>query len=111
MSKSLVTNLHIELRYDERSEIDYFLQVTWRNVDDLTNTTRGSLKKPDVRNRCRQFDVTHVFTTHTRTRNFNTTLVTYDAAKPYSLVLAAGALPILSRTEDTFTEQTITFWL
>jgi len=61
-------------------------------------------------NRCCQIDMAHPLAANTRQRHFNAALLAGNAAILDTLILAAKALIILSRTKDTSTEQTIALW-
>ncbi len=54
-----------------------------------------------------QGDVAHTFTTDFLFRDFNTATVTHDAFVANTLVFAAMTFPILDRTEDALTEESI----
>ena len=61
-----------------------------------------------MRNRRGQLDMAHTLTPNTRKGNLNAALLADNALVLHALVLAAQAIVILDRTEDTGTEQTIT---
>jgi hypothetical protein len=53
-----------------------------------------------------QFDVAHALATDLRTGDFDTALLADDALEAHALVLAAGALPVASGSEDLLAEET-----
>ena len=55
--------------------------------------------------------MTHTVTTHLGSCYFNATLITDDTLIAYTLILATVALPVLSRTKDTLTEEPVTLGL
>jgi hypothetical protein len=58
-----------------------------------------------------QFDMAHAFTTHFLLSYFYTTTVTYNSLVPDSLIFSTSTLIVLNRTENLFTEKTISLWL
>jgi hypothetical protein len=66
---------------------------------------RHALEEPDVRDRHGQLDVAHPLATDAGERDFDTATIADDAAMLDALVLAAGAFPVLHRTEDALAEQ------
>ena len=54
-----------------------------------------------------KLDVARTLTTYFLFCYLNTATVTYNAAITYALVFSAGTLKVLSRTEDTLAEETI----
>ena len=52
-------------------------------------------------------DVTHALTANRRLGDLNATALTDDVLVASTLVLATRALPVLGRTEDALTEQTV----
>ena len=62
-----------------------------------------------MRNRSSQLNVAHPLTADTGLRDFNTAAIADHTLIADLLVLSAGALPVLGRTEDTLAEQTVTF--
>ena len=57
-----------------------------------------------------QLDVSGTLTAHFLLCHLNTTTVTDDTLITDTLVLSAGTLIVLSRTEDALAEQTVTLW-
>src|SRR5690606_17780763 len=80
-------------------------------VEHHAQTGRQALQEPDVRNRAGQFDVAHALTAHLGHGDFDTALLTNDAAMLQALVLAAKTLVILGGTKDLCAEQAVTLRL
>ena len=55
--------------------------------------------------------MSHTVSTYTCLSNLNATLITYDTFILNLLILTAMTLPVFARSEYSFTEQTISFWL
>jgi len=71
---------------------------------------RHALEEPDMARRHGKFDVPHAPPRRTRDKvTFHTATIADDAAMLDALVLAAGAFPVLHRTEDAFTEKAALF--
>src|ERR1035441_6450446 len=73
----------------------------------MADAAGKALEEPDVRARTGQFDVAQPFAAHASQRDFHAALVADHAAVLHAFVLAAQALPILSRTKDTRAEQSV----
>ena len=58
-----------------------------------------------------QFDMTRALAAYLLLSNLNTASVTNDALIAYSLIFTAMTFIILSRTENTLAEETVTLWL
>jgi len=86
--------------------VDHPLQVTGRHVQHQTDAGRHALEEPDVRDRHGQLDVAHALATDAGQGHLDAAAIADHAAMLDALVLAAGALPVLDRTEDAFAEQT-----
>src|SRR5947209_9143591 len=61
---------------------------------------------PGVGDGCGKFDVTHPFTTCLLGCNLDSTRFAGKPGCACSCILATGAMPILRRTKDSFTEET-----
>jgi len=99
------------IEYDKLGEVQNFFQTLLGDFQHLTDTGRCALKVPDVGNRSSQFDVPHTFTANLGTGNFYAAAVADLSLKTDLLELAAVALPVLGRSEDTLTVQTVAFRL
>ena len=64
-----------------------------------------------MRNRCRQLNMPHTLTTHTRLCDFYTTFFTYNATVFEPLIFTAKTLIIFDRPKDFGTKQAVTLWL
>ena len=64
-----------------------------------------------MRNRSCQLNVAHSFTANGSLRDFDAAAIADNTLIADLLVLAAGALPVLCRTEDALAEQTVTLRL
>ena len=84
-----------------------------RGVTSSSRPIRGgrALHEPDVADRRGQLDVAHALAPHLGPRDLDAALVADDALVAHALVLAAGALPVLRRTEDALAEQAVTLRL
>src|SRR3989338_4600857 len=54
-----------------------------------------------------EFNVPHAFSSHDRTSNFHTTLITDNPFISYPAIFSAVTLPILGGTENTFIKKAI----
>src|SRR5215472_11775727 len=88
-------------------EVEDLLELAQRHVEELADAARQPLEEPHVRDRRRQLDVAHPLATHARARHLDAALVTDDARELHALVLAAGALVVLGRAEDSRAEQAV----
>ena len=106
-SQRRVTLGFVELRDDERREVDDLLQIARGDVQDLPDPTRRALQEPDVGHGGGELDVAHALAPHARAGDLHAALVADDAAIADLLVLAARALPVLRGTEDALAEQPV----
>ena len=88
-------------------EVEHPLDILQRHVEEQADTGRQRLQEPDVRHRCGQLDVAHALAAHLGERHLHAALLADDALVFHPLVLAAQALVILHRTEDTGAEQAV----
>src|SRR5262249_3483166 len=77
----------------------------------VADARRNALEEPDVRDRCRQVDVTHALAPNLLPRHLDAAALADDPLVADALVLAAVALPVLRRTEDALAEETVTLGL
>lgn len=77
----------------------------------VSNLVRQTAEVPDVGHRHNKLDMSCTLTAYFLLSNFNTATVADDTLVPDALVLSAGALIVLCRTEDTLAEQTVALWL
>src|SRR5699024_8195030 len=85
------------------------LQSLGAHIEDQAHTARNPAEVPDVRNGCCEFDVPHPLTADLGAGHLDAALVTNNTLITDLLILSASTLPVLSRTEDFLTEQTVAF--
>ena len=88
-------------------EIEDPLHFLERHVEQESDARRHRLEEPDVGDRRRQFDMAHTLAPDLRLDHFDAAFFTDDAAVFHALVLAAQALVILDRAENTGTKQPV----
>ena len=103
----LVDRLVVDARHHVGGEVDDLFEVLRRHVEEVSEATRNTLEVPDVGNRCGEFDVAHALTSNGLAGYLNTASLTGDTLEADTLVLATGAFPVLRRTKDLFSEQTV----
>ena len=96
---------------NELSEVQHFFQTFLGDLQHLSDTGRSTLKVPDVRDRRCQLDVTHTLTAYLCTGDFYAAAVADLTLKANLLKLTAVALPVLCRSENALTVQTVTLRL
>ena len=89
-------------------EVDDPLEVRDLAAEQVAEAARHGLEEPDVRRGRGQVDVAHPLPTHAAVGDHHAALVAHDALVLDALVLTAGALPVLLRTEDALAEQPVT---
>src|SRR5262249_58600113 len=92
-------------------EIEDALEVFEGHVEQQADAARQGLQEPDVRDRRGELDVTHALAPHAGERHLDAALLANDALVLHALVLAAQALVVLDRAEDTRAEQAIALGL
>ena len=90
-----------------RRVVDDLLQVLERHPQEVAQLARQGLEEPDVAYGNGQIDVAHPFAADLRERDLHPAAIADDAAKADALVLAAGALPVLDRTEGALAEESV----
>src|SRR5262249_3691038 len=88
-------------------EVEDLLEVAQRHVEELPDAARQPLEEPDVRHWRGELDVPPPLAAHPRPGDLDSALVADDAGGLQALVLAAGALVVLGRAEDTSAEESI----
>src|SRR4029078_1937230 len=83
------------------------LEILQRHVEQKADPRRQRLEEPDMRDRRRELDMPHALAPNARQRDLDDALLADDALVLHALVLAAQALVILDRTEDTRAEETV----
>jgi hypothetical protein len=92
-------------------EVEDPLQIAQRHVQHQADAGRQRLQEPDMRDRRGQLDVAHPLAADLLQRDFHAAFLADDAAILHALVLAAEALVVLDRPEDTRAEQAVTLGL
>ena len=92
-------------------EVEDALEILQRHVEQQADARGQRLQEPDVRDGRGERDVSHALAPHARQRDLDAALLADDALVLHALVLAAQALVVLDRPEDTRAEQSITFRL
>ena len=87
------------------------IQFLGWHTQQVTNLIWKRTEVPDMSYRNNKFDMTSTLTTNFLLCYLNTTTITNDSLITDALVLSAGALVVLGRTENALAEQTITFRL
>ena len=98
---------YTRLYHDILFVIDYSIEFLGRNSEQIANLIRQTAEIPDVCYWNYQFDVTGTFATHLLLSHLYTASVADNTLITDALILAATALVILGRTEDTLAEETI----
>jgi len=91
--------------------VDHLLEITQREVEQVSHRRREGLEEPDMGDGNGEFDVSHALAAHFGQGDFDAAPVADDAAIPNALVLAAMAFPVLDGSENAFAEQAILFGL
>ena len=89
-------------------KIQNLFQHTRCQVQHQTHSARDTLKVPDMADRGCKFNVPHSFTADFALRHFDTAAVADLALIADLLILAAVAFPVLRRSENALTEETVT---
>ena len=92
-------------------EVQDLLERARGHVQQQADAARRALDEPDVADRRGQLDVAHALAAHLGARDLDAALVADDALVADALVLAAGAFPVLLRTEDALAEQAVALGL
>ena len=99
--------LFLHFADDVSGKVEDALKVARRNIEQLPQAAGRALEVPDVADRGSEFDVPHALAAHAGTGNFHAALVANDALVAVALVLAAIALIVFRRAENTFAEETV----
>ncbi len=106
----LLTRLLIDMGDHVLREIEHPVEVAAADIEQHAQVAGHAARVPDVRHRRGQFDMPHALAPHRGARDLDAALIADHAAVADVLVLAAVALPVTSRPEDRFTEETVFFW-
>src|SRR5262249_10304689 len=88
-------------------EVDDLLQAGGLHVEEGAQATGHRLEEPDVDDGRRQLDVAHPLAPDPAVGDLDAAAIADHPLVFHAAVLAAGALPVLLRPENPFTEQTI----
>src|SRR5947199_2220411 len=103
----LVPPLVVDARDHVRGEVDDFLEVLRRDVEQVPEARRDTLEVPDVRDGSGKLDVAHPLAANLRARDFDAAPLADDALETDALVLPAVALPVPGRAEDLLAEEPV----
>ncbi len=92
---------------DIRLKVKDLFQIAKRDVEQVADSRRQPLKKPNVRTRACQLDMAETLASDLRLRDFDAALIADHSAVLHSLVLSAKAFPIGYRAKNTCTKQAI----
>ena len=90
-------------------EVDHLLEARRLHFEQRAQPAGHRLEKPDVHDRRGQFDVAHPLAAHATVRDLHAAAVADHALVFHPPVLAAGAFPVLLRSEDLFAHQAVLF--
>ena len=101
----------LRICYNPGHEVYNLFQLLRCYIQQQCHTAWNTAQIPDVRNRSRKLNVSHTFTTNAGFCNFYTTAVTDNPLVAYLLIFSTVTFPVLARSENSFTEQSISFRL
>ena len=90
-------------------EVDDLFQTGGLHVQQVPQPARHGLEEPDVDDGSRQLDVPHPLASDARVRDLDAATIADHPFVFHAAVLAAGAFPVLLRTENPFAEQAVLF--
>ncbi len=90
-------------------EVDHLLEAGRLHVEQSAQPAGHGLEEPDVNDGRGQFDVPHALAANAAVRDFDAAAIADHPLVLHAAVLAAGALPVLFRAEDTLAEQAVLF--
>ena len=99
------------IQHDIGGEVEHSLQNPGADVQDQSHPGGDALKIPDMRDRSRERDMAHSLPADGGLRHLDAAAVADHALIADLFVLAAVALPVLDRSEDALTEETVLFGL
>src|SRR6266849_741064 len=97
----------LRIDHDIAFTIENLLQILERDVEKVADSRRQRLEKPDVRDRGGQGDVPEPLPADFGLNHLDAALLAHHAAMLHPLVLAAVALIVLHRSEDSGAEQPV----
>ena len=103
-----LAGLGVHVGDDVGREVEDLLEVLALDVEQAgQREARRALEVPDVAHGSGELDVAHALAAHLGARHLDAAALADDALEADALVLAAGALPVLDRTEDLLAEQAV----
>ena len=90
-------------------EIENLLELFEGHIENCANLARQTLQKPDMGNRCGEFDMAETFPPDFRLNNLHAAFFADNTAMLHAFVFAAITLEILYRTKYLCTKQPIPF--
>ncbi len=101
------------IKDDKIREIQHLVQHTRGQLQQHTHAAGDSLIVPDMAHGRSKFDMTHALAANLGARDGHAALVAHEVLvlRTDALVLAAGALPVLRRSEDALAVQAVFFGL
>ena len=113
-SEILVTALLVNRNDKVGSKVDDLLELLGLELflglgahEEVGEPRTGATQVPDVHGRGGELDMAHPLTANLRAGHLDATALTDDALEANPLVLTAGALPVLGRTEDLLAEEAV----
>ncbi len=113
LGEDLVLLKRGQARFDHHIafKVEHALHILEGHVQEQGDPGRQGFQEPDVSHRRSELDMAHALAAHARQGDFNAALLADDALVLDALVLAAQALIVLDRAEDTGAEQAVTLGL
>ena len=90
-------------------EVDHLFQRRGLHVEQRAQAARHRLEEPDVHDGRGELDVAHPLAADPAVRDLDAATVADHALVLHPAVLAAGAFPVLFRSEDALAEQAVAF--
>src|SRR5690606_29429018 len=88
-------------------EIEHAIEIATADIKQQAEVARHAARVPDMRNRCRQFDVAHALTAYDRAGHFDAAFIADHAFVTDILELAAVTLPVARRPKDGLAEKAV----
>ena len=97
------------VEHDVVLEVDHLLQAGGLHVEQRAQTAGHGLEEPDVDNRGGQFDMAHPLPANAAVRHFHAAAIADHPLVFHAAVFAAGAFPVLFRSENLLAHQAVFF--
>ncbi len=110
---ALIDNLHFckvcffRVDHDISRKIENLLQIARRHIEQETHAARNTPEIPNMRDRSSQTNVSHPLASYFGPGYFYTALVADYATISDLFILTAITFPVLGRTENLFTKETV----